>query len=271
MYIIKKTDNTAWAVITGINNYQGAILRYCGADAIVLKNSLIGSDFWSNAEIVKQYNVSVTKSMIQNAITEAKNNVKPCGTFVFFYSGHGSSDNTIGYIIPQDGISNGYADLSKCISETELQTWLGQFDSSVKKVCLLDSCFSGEFIDKFALKYNNQDQSVPKFVAPKGSTSGSNPDFGKSLSVIENMVTISASGRYEYSYENSVLKNGYFTYFLIEGLGNSGTIYGPADFNTSKSITAEESYSYLSPKVTNYKSNQHPKINDNYVGEITIK
>ncbi|OYT61298.1 hypothetical protein B6U81_03260, partial [Thermoplasmatales archaeon ex4484_30] len=60
------------------------------------------------------------------------------------------------------------------------------------------------------------------------------------------------------------LKNGIFTYFLVEAFD------GPGDSNHDGWVSAEEAFEYASPKTTEYKPNQHPQIYDGCPGEVLI-
>lgn len=267
------TDKDVYAVLAGIEDYPGTScdLNYCVDDVNDIKSSLQSSSSWSNAKIVTLTNSNATKENIKNAIQEASSSLKSNGLFVFFYSGHGSNsqDTGSGYIVNYDGVStDGYGITSKMISETELEGYLNNLPSTIKKVILIDACHSGSFIDQRT--YEAKTGKI-KFIPSENSTTifyGKGID--KSLTSISNMVCITACAGSETCSETSSLQNGVFTYYVVQGLG-SGSVIGPADTNSSASISAEEIYNYTAPRAAQYNSGQNAKIKDNYSGDLLIK
>lgn len=253
---IAMPDNSAYAVLAGPNDYPGGSydLDYCGNDALDFRNSLVGSAFWNGANVTSQSDIQVTKAKIQDAITSARNNIASDGLFIFFFSGHGTHSGSIGYIVPYDGIS----DSSKMISETELQTWLGQFSANVKKAVYIDSCYSGDFIDQ---KFYKTNTGKIKFARVHGAGTVFYGDFAKDLTIVSNLVCVTASKGSELAQESSSLQNGVFTYYIVQGLGSGATI-GPADADISGSITSGEVHTYTSPRASAFNSGQTAQIKD---------
>jgi len=263
---ITKPDGSAIAVLAGVTDYPGTVndLNYTANDAIDLRDALNGSGFWAGAAISTQNNVNVTKAMIQDAVTTAKNNIAVDGLFVFMYSGHGTSSGSTGYLVPYDGVN----DVSKRISEDELKTWLDAFNSNVKKYVLLDSCYSGSFIDKSLNIVSGLKAKV--FITKDTNPYYSAEKFAKSLVSASNTCAMTASKGSELSWETSLFQNGVFMHYVTQGLGSGGTI-GPADANSSSTITAEEMGAYTPALVTAYVASQNPQIYDNYPGEMRVK
>ncbi|MFH1453008.1 MAG: caspase family protein [Armatimonadota bacterium] len=259
---ITNPDKTKCAVIVGVNDYPGEVndLNYTVTDAADVKSSLLGAVFPLDSTVSVQNNVQVTKSMIETAITNAKNSIAGNGLFIFTYSGHGTSSGDTGYIIPYDAL----IDIDNLISEDELRILLDGFSSSVKKCVLLDSCYSGSFIDKSSGRKT-------RFVPIEGFNPGYRSEkFAKSIVGSSNTYVITASRGDETCWEFEFLENGLFTYYVYNGLG-PGAFVGLADSNGDCYVTAEELYSYVSSKVTSAVANQHPQSYDNYSGSLTIK
>lgn len=266
---------SAIAVLAGPTDYPGGDndLTYTAKDVIDFKNAVINSTLWKDASVDIQDNVQVTKEMIQSAVASAKNKIANDGTFIFMYSGHGTNSANTGYLVPFDGIN----DASKMISEDDLKGWLNGFASSVKKCVLLDSCNSGSFINKGLKSYGVKS----KFIPVKGSSANyKNEKFAKSLEEgISNIYVMTASSGTEASYEDSVLQNGVFTYYMNNGLW-TGSVIGPADKNADNSIGADELYEYVlktvpictqySPTRANPKP-QNPKSYNNCASAPAIK
>jgi uncharacterized caspase-like protein len=205
--------------------------------------------------------------MIKNAINQASASIADDGTFVFLFSGHGTSN---GYLVPYDGATSNGADVSKCISDTDLKSWLSSFKSTVKKVVYIDSCYSGFFIGKYLDEYSPV-INLKYMPLDKSTNDEYKGEFAKDITAgINNIVCITASKSNEVAQESPALQNSVFSYYLIEGLGASNTI-GPADADASLSISAEETHAYTAPKSTLFYSGQHPQIQDNFTGELIIK
>lgn len=262
---ITKPGNTAIAVLVGVREYPGGnSLNYTVNDADVLRLSLIGSAFWAGSDVTfTQNNDQITKAMIQDAVASAKDNITDDGLFLFMYSGHGASDGDTGYIVPYDGVD----DDAKMISEDELQAWLEEFPGTSKKYVLLDSCYSGSFIDK---GLENHLGLRAKTIRLKNSNPFYSADkFAKSLVAVPNTYAMTASKGSELSYESGTLQDGVFIYFVCTGLGQGATI-GPAS-TSGTTITANNLAAYAPPLVTAYESTQHPQSYNNSGSDMQVK
>lgn len=272
---ISMPDNSAYAVIACPTDYPGDNndLRYTADDGIDLKNVLIGSAFWNNANVNIQSDVHVTKSVIQEAVNNARAALADDGLFIFFYSGHGTNSGTTAYIIPYDGIS----DVSKRISQDDLRAWLNEFSAAVKKYVLIDACNSGYFIDK-KLKGPDTVYMKPKLVKVEGfDPNYKGENFAKSIVGSPNTYVMTASRGNQLSWEiGGAIQNGIFSYYLCHGLG-IGAAIGPADADASDTIMAEELTVYAPPLVSAYvtanvsSDDQNPQSYDNYPGNMRIK
>lgn len=261
---IGSTGGKIYAIFVGINAYPSNPLNYCVNDVTGMKSSLTSCNLWSTASVTTLTDAQATKSAILSAISSVGSQVTSSDTFMFYYSGHGSSLSGKAYIIPVD--STGQA--SSCISDTELYTYLSAINTSAKKFIVLDSCYSGGFISKdpgLKARYVPLVGSVPEF---KGG------GFLKALENLSNEVTLCASSGSQTSLESSGLQHGVFTNYIIDGFGNGATI-GPADTTSAGFITGEWVFNYASPKTIAYVSSlgrtQTPQMSNNYTGNMVIK
>ncbi len=217
------------AVIVGGGNG----LYYADDDAINMKELLIANG-WSANSITLLLNSQATK----NAITTALNNMASVSTgssiSIFFFSGHGTSDENGEALCCYDSYLYDY----------EFNSILDNFNGRV--VAVLDSCYSGG-MPPSAVTSIVVDEFITNFI--EGATSGRGNI---------NRVILMACAQNEYSYETGELESGVFSYFLREGLN------GPADEqgNNDGTFTAEETFNYAQPKTTQYESSQHPQIFD---------
>lgn len=264
-------DVSLYALIIGIAKYPYPnALNYSDTDGQNFYNSLKQSPLWSNAYAVTLYNSDATKANIQKYMENAASRLKENGMFVFFYSGHGTNAGGLGYIVPIDGINT----FSNRINENDMQNWLSAFPSTSKKYVAIDACYSGLFIDK-SLYYKKYYGLTQKFVEVEGSSYNFKGDvISKSIAAIPNMVAVMASAGGEYSYETSDLKSGVMTYYLVQGFG-AGASLGPADLNGNGEITAQECYTYATPRARDYmagrNANQNMQMKDNYTSGLVMK
>ena len=123
---------------------------------------------------------------------------------IFFFSGHGNS--------------NFFKTYDKNLNFSTLQSIFKQTTAN-RKLIFANACFSG------ALR------------RPASPTTTTNINPGK------NVLLFLSSRSNQQSFEESVLRNGIFTYFLIAGLK------GEADANNDGIITARELFDFVNPKV----------------------
>ncbi|MBU1428403.1 carboxypeptidase regulatory-like domain-containing protein, partial [bacterium] len=152
------------------------------------------------------------------------------------------------------------------ISDDELGDWLAECKGNV--AVILDTCMSGGFtkgIEEIV-------KSVPNPQVPKDAIAKKH--FGEGL--VEHLkqrpisrdlnqvgyVVLMACEEDKSAYESRRLKNGVFTYYIVEGL------WGPADADNDNSVSAEEDFYYADPLVSQYKpTNQAPQLYDGYGGD----
>lgn len=256
-----------YALFVGINQYAHASdLRYCVNDVNGIKNNLnvYSGSIWNDATIVTLIDTQATKNNIYKTINSFVQTVTSQDTFFFFYAGHGSNSGGHTYIVPTD------SDLTpdSCIEDVELNNWLAQMIPGAKKVIIFDSCHSGGFVGKSQSK-----DILSRFIPIEGSSQTfEGSDFSKQLETLNNLVFLAACKGSESSWESSSIGHGYFTYYLMEGLGN-GSFLGPAA--SGGAVTAEGDFNYAAPRTKNavaaQGSLQNPQIQDNYSGQLEIK
>ncbi len=129
------------AVVVGVAKYQSSLINnlYFSDDDARVTSALLEAWGW---QVVTLTNAQATKEAIKTAIL---NNIQNASQFLFYFSGHGTTDGTKGYICPYN--SSPYSYIND-ISEDELETWLLTTSPSTQIGVILDSCFSGTFIGK---------------------------------------------------------------------------------------------------------------------------
>ena len=217
-----------------------------------------------------------TKANIRQAINWLNDLANSDTTIIIYFSGHGMTDGTHGYIVPYDVDCNPCGSTPEttrwlpetAISDDELASWLSQLDSQ-RVVLIFDSCYSGGMMDPAGNMARGLSASdhVGALQANAGllaylSTPG--------------RVALMASAADQGSWEFSALKNGAFTYYLIEAL-----LSPAADTNHNGRVSAEEAFAYLVGRVDNYvfghtsgavggPYHQNPQIYDGVPGEVDL-
>ena len=267
-----------WAVIVGIEDYQSMTdLSYTIDDAEDMEDMLVSYSNWNIENIQLLTDNGASKTGIDEAIENMALKADADDVFLFFFSGHGSNipdeeggdevDRYDEVICPWDTT----AEIGNVISDDELGDWLAECKGNV--AVILDTCMSGGFtkgIEEIV-------KSVPNPQVPKDAIAKKH--FGEGL--VEHLkqrpisrdlnqvgyVVLMACEEDKSAYESRRLKNGVFTYYIVEGL------WGPADeINISDDkISAEEAFYYADPLVRQYKpTNQDPQIWDGYAGDLML-
>lgn len=262
-----------YTVMVGVSDYKYVgNLDYADKDARDMKEALCNSEKWKDADGHVLCNEAATKERIKNSILEYSGKLGPQDTFFFFFSGHGTNQYGKAFIAPHDANIDFWGNGYNLISESDLRSWLQSLakDSAnpPKVAVVLDSCFSGGAIDERGDKSLNS-----KFIKLKGSDYPFlKGGFEKELGFLKNSVILTASDNInETAVDSLVLKNGAFTYYIVDGLGRGAEI-GSADINRNNKVSMEELYEYANPRVKEFlKDGRHPGISDNYEGELDIK
>ena len=255
------------AVVVGVSNYQvpSFNLRYADNDAQDFFDALVRGSNWSQSDIRVLLNSAATKSAIQSAIAATGGGLSSGDKFVFFFSGHGTTgpdqppiDEAGGveaYIAPHDALSNSFAN---DISDDELEAWLSALPTNDILV-ILDASFSGGFtrgrpVAGGRIKYIDRGATP---VQPRG-IDGMTKDLNR-----PGWITQTASAANESPLESSVLQNGVFTFYYVEGL------LGPASPDGDR-ISAQEAFAYAAPRSTAFYSGQRPQQTDNRGAPYTL-
>jgi hypothetical protein len=226
-----------WAVIIGINNYPSIRkLKYAVNDARMFYNYLVNYNNIPSEFVTLLVDQKATLTKLRSILgTHLKNMAGKDDMVIIFFAGHGAIEKEVmspdgdgleKYLLPYD------AD-PKDLYATALP--MGEISRIFKRirserlVFIADSCYSGasggRTIDIAGIRANISDAFLERITSGKGR------------------VIMTASGANEVSAENDELRQGVFTYFLIEGLK------GKADADRDGLITVDEVYRYVSDKV----------------------
>ncbi|HOV15644.1 MAG TPA: caspase family protein, partial [Spirochaetota bacterium] len=244
-----------WALCIGINDYQDKYiskLKKCQNDAKGLADILKHEgqfDFVYTFTDDSDRN-SLEYPSLNNIIAKMeflKNEIRQDDTLIFFFSGHGiSDDNNKSYLITADtNISQPY---KTSLSLYQIEDWISGMKIS-KNIVILDACRN----------------SVEK---AKGINARTLIEEKNSQAEISAVIYSTSPG--EYSYEHDTEPYGVFTTFMIDGLK------GNADKDNDMVVSFDEFRSHIEQSVNkwsmekNKKQKPYTSIKGEFTGDIVL-
>lgn len=207
---------TTYAIVIGVADYQSINdLTYTTTDAqkiYTFLKSQAGGAVPSN-HIRFLTNSSATKANILKEMKYIFSFAKPQDRVIFYFSGHGD----VGLFCPHDIQTTG----TNALLHDEIKDAFKACKARTK-LCIADACRSG---------------SIKKMSATSAQRQNGLEDKSAGVAVLM------ASKASQYALENNYLKQGFFTYYLIQGLS------GKADTNRDKTINIKELFIYVSKNV----------------------
>jgi WD40 repeat protein len=214
----------------GINKYQNEnlTLTYARPDAqafaeFINKNA---GKLFNKIHSFTLFDGNATKEKILSAIDEISSTMKKEDVFIFFYAGHGSTENGIFYFITSE-ITGMYQQdkLKDALRVNELQEKF-KLLPALKQVVFVDACHSGSSVETLAMRGASEEKALAQLSRSSG-------------------VHVMASSESEQqSAEIKSLGHGVFTYVLLEAL-NGKADGAPAD----SKITVYEIKSFIDDQV----------------------
>ena len=224
-----------WSVIVGVSTYEHMpALRFTDDDAYrfyAFLRSPEGGALPDN-QIKILVDEDATKSNILGALKSTFLKADENDVIFFYYSGHGLA----GSLIPVD-----YDGYNNQLMNEEITQVFNQSNAK-HKVIFSDACYSGSLL---AMK-SPLNQMVRKYYQSFEETEGG-------------LAFLTSSKSEEVSLEDSGLRQGIYTHYLIRGLE------GEADKDRNKIVTISELFSFVERGVRQYTGNiQTPVITGNY-------
>jgi hypothetical protein len=248
-----------WAVVVGINRYSKVRpLKYAVNDARIFYNHLVEFNQIPRENVTLLLDQDATLTRMRSALgTHLKNKAAQGDMAVIFFAGHGATEKDVmspdgdgleKYLLPYDADPKDlYATALPMGEVSKIFTRI----QSERLVFIADSCYSGasggRTIDVSGIRATISDAFLDRVASGKGR------------------VIMTASGANEVSAEDDNLKQGVFTYYLVEGLK------GKADMDKDGTITVDEVYRYVSeavPRATNQE--QHPVKKGTVEGQLIL-
>jgi len=226
---LQKTSD-CYLLSIGINKYQNEnlTLTYARPDAqafadFIDKNA---GKLFNKIRSFTLFDGNATKNKILSTIDEISSSMRKEDVFIFFYAGHGSTDNGIFYFITSE-VTGLYQEdkLKSALRVDELQEKFKQLPA-LKQVVFMDACHSGSSVQTLAMRGASEEKALAQLSRSSG-------------------VHVMASSESEQqSAEITSLGHGVFTYVLLEAL-NGKADGAPAD----SKITVYEIKSYIDDQV----------------------
>ncbi len=267
------TPTNRYAVVIGVQDYPAdtADLSFPDDDAIDMRDVLAAQGWSVSTPIIS---IGATYSAIHDSIATTLANLVGSdrdATVLVYYSGHGSLDNSTGYIIPYDGLvatgtqvetepgsgvwveiaGTNPASRAKWITPAMLTAWLDALPCK-NKILILDSCYSGNFvITGDSIDASPQDSNTTSGTTEDGllatAIGNLNELIAASLagSGSPDVLAISAAGSADLSYETGAVSNGVFTYYLLKAAASG-------DSNGDGYVTATEAFAYAKSCIKAY-------------------
>lgn len=230
-----------WAVVVGVGRYTAMpSLKFTDDDAYrfysFLRSVEGGAVPENQITILVDEDATrenILKKMRENFLKADANDV-----VLLYFSGHGLD----GCFLPVD-----YDGYNNKLRHEEIKQVFNQ-SKAKHKLCIADACHSG------SLNYGNGS------FAAKGPTPATLDRYYKAFEEADGGVALLMSSKAtELSLEDHGLRQGVFTYYVLQGLK------GRADTNNDYLITIKELYGYVYAKVREYTANvQTPVLTGDY-------
>ncbi len=281
---------TGYALIYGITEYdliQDLVLTRDDAESMA--ELFHNQGYEVLLRIDNDNGIPASLDQLKRDIAYVQQVIKEDENFVFYFSGHGGRhvDLYLSYSNPPGNegaesdsddewlflygslLSTQYADWSKtALSDETLNTLIRDIPTP-RKLIIIDACNSGGFagtspdIDQIPSNYEYPDSTVKEGIFSKTfSLYFSYPDVANADVPYTNAHVLSAAGEREFSWENSTIKHGIFTYYFLQS-----PTYG--DRNRDGAVTIDEIYTYTSKRIINDWNSQLTNVTYHYHPHIT--
>lgn len=230
-----------WAVIVGVGRYTAMpSLKFTDDDAYRVYSFLKSPEGGAlpDNQISILVDEAATRQNILSTLRQQFLKADANDVVLFYFSGHGLD----GCFLPVD-----YDGYNNKLRDVEIKQ-IFQASKAKHKLCIADACHSG------SLNYGNGS------FAAKGPSPVSLERYYQAFEDADGGIALLMSSKAEeLSLEDHGLRQGVFTYYVLQGLK------GRADANNDYLITIKELYNYVYAKVRDYTAGvQTPVLTGNY-------
>ena len=222
-----------WAVVVGVADYNHMPkLKYTDNDAYEYASFLRSAEGGGLPEnqVTVLVDEEATRNNILVALQTQFQKADANDMVILYFSGHGLE----GCFLPYD-----YDGMSNKLLHTEVLSIFKQSKAKYK-LCLGDACHSGTLTNTLVAKSPVR-VTLDRYYAAFDDSSGG-------------IALLMSSKGEEVSLEDSGLRRGVFSYYLIKGLK------GDADMDKNKIVTVGELYKYVYDRVRTYTQRQQTPV-----------
>lgn len=225
-------NSSLYVLAMGVDKYERMPqnnLSYSVADATAIINSFMAAPggLYDTVNVMSLLDGEVNKANIQKAFDTFASKVKPDDMFVLHVAGHGLNYDGEYYFMPADSYVKSEADYAKYgVSKHFLTENLSKIPA-LNTLVLLDTCYSGAFIDA---------QATGNALAQKTAL--------EHLAHTSGQVILTASANSQTAGEG-YKGHGVFTYAILEALS------GKANYNADSSVSIKEVTQYIGYEIPN--------------------
>lgn len=212
-----------WVVIVGVARYTNKkSLNFTDDDAYRFHSFVKSPEGGAikDSQIKLLIDETATKENILAALKTISSQAGEDDSFLFYFSGHGVS----GGFLPHD-----YLDQSTIVEHDEVMDILNK-SAAKSKIVIADACHSGSMIAHRGIQ---EEAVIENYYNAIAKSEGG-------------LILFMSSKGEETSLENKGLRQGVFSFYLLEGLK------GAADADADKIICAKELFEYVKTKVSTY-------------------
>lgn len=211
------TQGKTWALLVGVDQYDNpniSSLHYAEADARGFASALIQCGSASKDRVFVltssgKGQLRASRANIVDWLVRLRKNLNPGDTFIFFFSGHGISMEKKSYLLTTDAIPSPVENLEmSALDMASLKSLLEKIPAS-RVLIAVDACRNDPRSGKGDIDNPMRDTFAKNLVIRPG---------GKTTTNVQVAATLYACKVGERSYEWPDKKQGFFSYFLIEGL-----------------------------------------------------
>lgn len=216
------------AILVGVNEYGGATLDFCVADAKALGQELLCGGVFREQEVIVMTDDArnfVDRPTAAN-IADRLENLAQLGeidTLLVFFAGHGVIGNDgNGYLLTLEGT------VKRAIKLDDLKKWMSDCKAS-ERILIMDCCHAGKGVRDLGI--------LPTAKA-----------------VAEGIVVVASCSDEQRSFDDSERGHGVFTAFFIEGMR------GAADEDHNMQVTLAEAFHYSERNVKSWVYARYNKL-----------
>jgi len=220
-----------WVILVGVGRYTAMpSLKYTDDDAYKLYGFFKSPEGGAipDEQIMTLIDEDASRAKVLKSVRDFSTKAAPQDVILFYFSGHGKK----GSFLPSD-----YDGATNVIEHSVLLKAM-ENSQAKSKIIIADACHSGSFTTSKGEKYKSMvNNYYDAFAATSGGT-----------------VLMMSSKSNEISIESSGLRQGIFSYYLINGLK------GGANTNSDRIVTVQEAFDYIYANVRHFSGNTQSPV-----------